>query len=153
MIEALDAGADAVLKEPVDVQELKLRLRGLTRRVRREPRSFIQRGGIRLDRLRHCVRGPAGAVRLTPRECQLLQFLMLNANRVVSREELGKAVWTKEDVPSANTLDVHLYHLRAKLTRAGFAQVIHTIRAIGFRFSAADGSPARTSRTREGTAP
>lgn len=139
VIDALDAGADAVLKKPVDGRELRLRLERLVGRARQRPRDRdrVCYGGLCLERLRHAARGPGGAVALTPREYQILLYLMLNPERVVSRGELGRAVWG-EGAPSANVLDVHISHLRGKLARVGSGGLVHTVRAVGFLFGSLD---------------
>lgn len=142
VIDALDAGADAVLKRPVDGRELRLRLERLARLSRRRATDRICYGDLCLERLRHAARGPEGAIALTPREYQILLYLVLNAERVVSRNELGRAVWD-ESTPSANVMDVHISHLRAKLEAAGSAGLIHTVRSVGFLLGCLDaGQPA-----------
>lgn len=133
-VEALDAGADAVLKKPLNDAELRVRLRCLE--CRSDPFCY---GSLRLNRIRHAVEGPGGSAHLTPREHQLLQCLMLRGERVVSRRELGEAVWWDDDAPpTGNLLDVHISHLRRKLSEVGAPDLIHTIRGVGFFFGHAD---------------
>jgi two-component system OmpR family response regulator len=136
VVAALDAGADAVVKRPVDGDELRLRLRALAGRAG-PPTDPFRYGCVRLDRLRHTVEGPGGSVALTPREYLLLQHLLLRPEQVVSRRALGNAVWWEDDPPpSTNLLDVHVSHLRKKLELAGVGGLLRTIRGLGFVFGA-----------------
>lgn len=142
VIRALDAGAAAVLQQPVDKEELQLRLRALVPAP--EAHGPFRWGGVRLNRLRHAVEGPGGSVGLTRREYQILQHLMLRAEKVVSRAELGRAVWWDQEAPpSSNLLDVHVSQLRRKLREAGVEPLIRTVKRVGFVFGTVEGeSPA-----------
>lgn len=149
VIDVLDAGADAVAVPPLNEDELRLRLQGLLRRAERRRSQVIRYGVLRLGRLRPSASGPDGSVSLTPREHQILQYLVLNAERVVSRDEIHDAVWGAGRAPSANVLDVHLSHLRAKLEGVGAGGLVHTLRKVGLLFGSVDGDGAVGKGRRE----
>lgn len=136
VVAAFEAGADVVLKGPLDTEELRVRARTLARRdAVSEEEELLRYGRLRLNRLRHAAEGPSGSVHLTPREYQILQHVMARPERVVSRSELARAVWWNDDEPPAgNLLDVHVSHLRSKLEEAGAEGLLHTVRGVGFIF-------------------
>lgn len=139
VVTAFDAGADIVLKGPVDPEELRVRLRNLDRQDDTSEEEVFRYGRLHLYRLRHAAEGPCGSVHLTPREYQILQHLMDRAEKVVSRSELARAVWWAEDEPpSGNLLDVHVSHLRSKLGETGAPGLLHTVRGVGFIFGDPD---------------
>jgi len=133
VVAALDAGADAVMEPPLDGSVLCARLRALgCRGAARDPFRY---GDLRLDRLRQRIAAPGGRVALTPRECQILQSLLLDAEHVIPRRNLVRSVWWEEGAPpSANCLDVHVSRIRRKLDSIGALEYLHTIRGVGFLF-------------------
>lgn len=127
-VKGLDSGADDYVVKPFDLNELAARLRALTRRVRGDATPVLQVGGIELDPAVHCVRFRGQPVELSAREFALLQELMLNAGRVLSREQLEQRLYSWGEEIESNAIEVHIHHLRRKLA----PQLIRTVRGVGY---------------------
>ncbi len=89
---------------------------------------------VELDRIRHVATRGGKKLRLTPKEFQLLEYLLLHAEEVVRRTELLEKVWDLQFDPMSNVVDVHVANLRQKLRERG-APLIHTIRGVGYMLS------------------
>lgn len=153
VVESFDAGADIVLKGPPDGAELRLRLETLVRPERTSSSRF-RYGGLLLDRLRHAAEGPEGPAALTPREYQIIQYLMSRPEQVVTRDELRRTVWWDESSPSDNLLDVHVSNLRRKLEATGVGvELVHTVRGVGFMFGSPGSSDGRGGNGSRRSAP
>ena len=130
-IEGLDAGADDYLVKPFDFGELLARVRALLRR-RSDKRDFLFRAGdLEVNVLSRQVTRGGTEIDLSPREFELLEFLLRRRNRTVSREELARDLW-KEPVVWTNVIDVTVKQLRRKIERPGSPQLICTIRGVGY---------------------
>lgn len=127
-ISGLDSGADDYVVKPTDLNELAARLRALVRRSKGDPAPVLQMGSVRLDPASRTVTLAGEAIDLSPREFALLQELMLNAGRVLSREQLEERMYRWGDEVESNAVEVHVHHLRRKLG----AQVVKTIRGVGY---------------------
>ena len=127
-ISGLDSGADDYVLKPTDLNELAARLRALVRRSKGDPAPVLQMGSVRLDPASRTVTLAGEAIDLSPREFALLQELMLNAGRVLSREQLEERMYRWGDEVESNAVEVHVHHLRRKLG----AQVVKTIRGVGY---------------------
>ena len=132
VVAGLDAGADDYLTKPFALKVLSARLRALARRKEVEPRMQLQIGNVVLDPARHIVRRAGFPVALTRTEFVLLETLMRNAGRVVTRDRLIEAVWGNEREVESNTLDVYVRQLRTKIEPPGGRKLIQTIRAVGY---------------------
>ena len=127
-IRGLDLGADDYLVKPVDLKELGARLRALVRRSHGQMHSTLRCAGVLLDPAARQVRLNDAIVMLSTREFDLLHALMLNAGRVMSREQLEQQLYHWGDEVESNTVEVHVHHLRRKLG----PNVIQTVRGIGY---------------------
>jgi DNA-binding response OmpR family regulator len=132
---ALDAGADDYVRKPFALDELHARLRSLARRPRTWEDDILRCGDLIFDRRTREARRGGRAIDLTSKEIALLETLLRNAGRTVTRDALYDAVWDRSSDPESNVLDVYARRLRLKLTAPGEAQLLHTVRGIGFRLS------------------
>jgi two-component system response regulator RegX3 len=137
----LELGADDYVVKPFSAREVIARIRAVLRRAGGAPATAdgpIEIGDLRLDSERRTVAHRGEPVELTRKEFELLQRLMRDAGRVVTREQLIEDVWDMNWFGSTKTLDVHISGLRRKLEEDPAApRYIHTVRGVGFRFSAA----------------
>ncbi len=127
-IEGLDAGADDYLVKPVDLGELAARLRALVRRAHGVPQTRLSLGEVALDPAARQVWRGEELVELSMREFDLLQVFMLNADRVLSREQLEQHLYKWGSEVSSNAVEVHVHNLRRKLGSA----LIETVRGVGY---------------------
>jgi two-component system OmpR family response regulator/two-component system response regulator QseB len=127
-ITGLDSGADDYVVKPTDLDELAARLRALVRRSKGEPAPLLSVGQLLLDPAARTVTLDGHAVDLQPREFTLLQELMLNAGRVLSRAQLEQRLYSWGQEVDSNAVEVHIHHLRRKLGAA----LIHTVRGVGY---------------------
>ena len=127
-ITGLDSGADDYVVKPTDLDELAARLRALVRRSKGEPAPSCSIGPVVLDPAARTVTRDGQAMDLPPREFTLLQELMLNAGRVLSREQLEERMYRWGEEVESNAVEVHVHHLRRKLG----AEVVKTIRGVGY---------------------
>jgi DNA-binding response OmpR family regulator len=132
IVAGLDAGADDYLTKPFALKVLLARLRALARRKEVEPRTNLQIGDLQLDPAEHVVRRGRSAIALTRTEFVLLETLMRNAGRVVTRVRLIEAVWGNEKEVESNTLDVYVRQLRSKIESTGSVKLIQTVRGVGY---------------------
>ena len=127
-IKGLDTGADDYVVKPVDLDELAARLRALVRRAAGQPQELLQAGGLQLDPAARTVQRDGEPVLLSTREFDLLQALMLNAGRVLSREQLEQHLYSWGREVDSNAVEVHIHHLRKKLG----TDCIQTVRGVGY---------------------
>jgi DNA-binding response OmpR family regulator len=132
VVRALDAGVDDYLTKPYDVDELLARVRVLLRRKGTNSNADLLVGDVMVDRLKREVRVHGRAVRVTPKEFALLEYLLLNSGRVVTRSALLEKVWDIHFDPSSNVVDVHIGRLRSKLRRHGAHVALETVRGAGY---------------------
>ena len=139
IVKGLEAGADDYVPKPFGIHELLARVKGLLRRAQlreREPKKVITVGDSLIDLDQLVVRSPSGEIKLTARECSILEFLAARAHRPVGRDELLVEVWGYRDgTIQTRTVDVHMQQLRAKLRAIpGGDEWIGTVRGRGYRF-------------------
>ena len=127
-VKGFDTGADDYVVKPVDLDELAARLRALVRRSRGEPAPVLQISGLRLDPAARTVTYEGRSIELQAREFNLLQELMLNAGRVLSREQLEERLYPWGEEVESNAVEVHVHHLRRKLAPS----LIRTVRGVGY---------------------
>ncbi|MBI4543693.1 MAG: response regulator transcription factor [Gemmatimonadetes bacterium] len=135
IVAGLNAGADDYLTKPFSFDELLARVRALLRRGGAGRTELLVYDDVVMDRLRHVATRAGRELDLTPKEFQLLEFFLLNPDRVIRRTELLEKVWDLHFDPMTNVVDVHVGHVRRKLRRAGGSPLIHTIRGVGYILS------------------
>jgi two-component system response regulator QseB len=127
-IRGLDGGADDYVLKPVDLLELAARLRALVRRAHGQPQEVLRALEVVLDPAARLVTLAGQPVVLSTREFDLLHALMLNAGRVLSREQLEQHLYSWGHEVESNAVEVHIHHLRRKLG----AGLILTLRGVGY---------------------
>ncbi|WP_435547769.1 response regulator transcription factor [Desulfobacterium sp. N47] len=133
-IKGLDLGADDYLPKPFSSDELMARVRALFRRSGGQTESVLQVFDLKLDTVTRDVTKDGKPVELTPREFSILEFLLYNKNRVVSRFSLAEHVWGDAFDPfsMSNFMDVHIKNLRHKIENFDNNRIIQTIRGVGY---------------------
>ena len=127
-IAGLDAGADDYVVKPIDLDELAARVRALSRRVVGRAQPVLSVGELSLDPATRQVMLDGKPVELPQREYSLLQTLMENCGRAMTRAQLEASLYGWRDEPDSNALEVHVHHLRKKLG----AEKIRTLRGVGY---------------------
>ncbi len=127
-VAGLDAGADDYLVKPIDLDELTARIRALTRRSAGRAAPLLRHGQLTVDPASHRVTLAEQPVELSGREFSLLQLLLENAGRVLTRSQLEQSLYGWHDEPDSNVLDVHIHHLRKKLG----SELIRNLRGVGY---------------------
>lgn len=130
MVKGLDDGADDYIRKPFSVMELLSRVRALLRRSQEEEPQQLQVGNILLDDGRHTVVTGDRSILLTPKEYELLRYLMLNEDIVLTRETIMRNVWSTDFEGESRTVDMHIRALRQKLGEYGGQ--IRTVRGVGY---------------------
>jgi two-component system, OmpR family, response regulator MprA len=132
-VEGLEAGADDYLVKPFALEELLARIRALLRRTGttedEEPLSFAD---LTLDPVGRQVRRGERELELTRTEYMLLELLLRNPGRVLTREVIFDRVWGYDFGPRSKALDVYIGYLRRKTEACGEARLIHTVRGFGY---------------------
>ena len=139
VVTGLDAGADDYLTKPFSFKILLARLRALSRRKNVEPSTTLHISDLVLDPATREVKRSGSIVPLTRTEFVLLEMLLRNAGRVITRARVIEAVWGNERDIENNTLDVFIRQLRAKIDMPGSPRLIHTVRGIGYALREEDG--------------
>lgn len=132
-INGLDVGADDYVVKPVDLQKLFARIRALLRRGS-STSPILTWGELRIDPSTYEVSYGANPIHLTPKEYSLLELLMRNGRRVLSRSVMIEHIWSLESPPEEHTVKVHIRGVRQKLKAAGADEdSIETVHSIGYR--------------------
>jgi DNA-binding response OmpR family regulator len=135
-VSGLNTGADDYITKPFAFEELLARIRALLRRSELTRPPVLRVGELALDPATQRVTYEGRAIELTPKEYAILHILMRHAGDVVTRARIGDAAWEADPEDLRNLLDVHVSHLRRKISVGAHAPVIETIRGRGFRIVA-----------------
>jgi len=124
----LDAGSDDYMVKPFALQELNARLRALVRRSKGQAQAVLEYGELQLFPASQQVTYRGEPVKLTPHEYKLLQELITQSGRVLSRDQLQQSLYGWDEGAESNAVEVHIHHLRKKF----FPELIRTVRGVGY---------------------
>ncbi|MEO1342101.1 MAG: response regulator transcription factor [Cyanobacteria bacterium J06635_13] len=134
-ITGLDAGADDYIIKPVDLGELFARIRALLRRGSSST-PILEWGELQFDPSTYEVSYDTQPIRLTPKEYSILELLLRNGRRVLSRSVIIDSIWSLETPPDEDTVKVHIRSLRQKLRKVGASgDFIETVHGLGYRLN------------------
>jgi DNA-binding response OmpR family regulator len=128
----LDSGANDYLVKPFAFAELLARLRALLRRDVAERELVLRADNLEMDLLKRRVARGVSHLELTGREYELLEYLLRHKNETVTRDMIALEVWKEPTGAMTRVIDVYINSLRKKVERAGWAQLIHTVRGVGY---------------------
>ena len=131
-VRGLNAGADDYLVKPFAFEELSARLRVLTRRIRQETTNRFEMADLVVDADSHAVFRNGESIALTSREYALLEYMIRNKGRVLSRSQIIEHVWSYDYEGASNMVDVYIRSLRKKIDEGREKKLIHTIRYAGY---------------------
>ncbi len=138
VVRGFDVGADDYVRKPFEIPELMSRIRALLRRsvtdLTPEKQTVFRASGVEVDTDKRQATVDGDPISLTAKEFDLLAYLVANAGRVVSRDEILEAVWAGQHSTDSNVIEVFVCHLRSKIGDSD-NQVIQTIRGIGYFFA------------------
>jgi DNA-binding response OmpR family regulator len=141
-VQSLDSGADDCINKPFSYSELSARVRALLRRGRPCIDSTLQVADLHLDRIGRQVKRAGRNIELTAKEFALLEYLMRNAGRRITRSMIIEHVWNITFDTSTNVVDVYINYLRKKVDQGASQPLIHTVRGVGYELSDRDGQVA-----------
>ena len=131
-VAGLNGGGDDYLTKPFALAELVARVNAITRRGDSRQPVTLQAGDLEVDLLRRTVQRAGKPVELQPQEFKLLEYMLRNAGRVVTRSMLLENVWELHFDPRTNIVETHMSRLRGKMDRGYDSELIHTIRGNGY---------------------
>jgi two-component system OmpR family response regulator len=135
-VQGLEAGGDDYLVKPFEFAELLARVRAITRRSEGAQGTKLIAGTLEMDLVQRSVRREGRLIELVPQEFRLLEFLMRNANRAVTRKMLLEHVWDIHFDPHTNVVESHVSRLRTRINQHFAVDPIQTVRGVGYRLLA-----------------
>ncbi|MCO5249999.1 MAG: response regulator transcription factor [Candidatus Kapabacteria bacterium] len=132
-VTGLDLGADDYLPKPFSFEELAARLRSILRRSSPEKTTKLRCGDLILDTVSHLAYRQGREIELTTKEYALMEYLMRNKNRILSRSTITQHVWKHNFDPESNIIDVYIKRLRSKIEKDDIKPIIQSIRGVGYR--------------------
>jgi DNA-binding response OmpR family regulator len=137
-VKGLDCGADDYLTKPFAFRELLARVRAMLRRDSGTRDPVLRAGDVELDTVTHDVRRQGKPVELAGKEFAILEYLMRNPNRVLSRNQIAEHVWDYDFAALSNVIDVYIRSLRRKLGDEQEPRLIRTVRGVGYQLRLPD---------------
>ncbi len=131
-VKGLDSGANDYLVKPFSLEELAARLRALTRTRYGQASAALTVADLTLDSASHTVTRGGRPITLSAKEFQLLEYLMHNQGRVLSREQIENHIWNFDYEGGTNVVDVYISYLRKKIDGGQAVKLIHTVRSRGY---------------------
>jgi len=134
-IKGLDEGADDYMTKPFDLRELMARVRSLIRRQADQKTTKIQVADLLMDTSERTVVRAGKEIKLSAKEFAMLEYFILNKNKVLTREMISEHVWDMNFDPQSNVIDSFVRFLRQKMDKGFDKQLIQTIRGVGYKLS------------------
>ena len=131
----LDTGADDYMVKPFAVEELLARVRALLRRPAEQQQNVLTAGNLSLDTVNFTVTRAGQPITLTTKEFGLLEYLLRNQDRILSKDTIIAHVWDYDADILPNTVEVYIKYLRAKIDKPFKSNMIQTVRGFGYRLS------------------
>ncbi len=131
-VKGLDSGADDYLTKPFEFAELLARVRAILRRKYSQPETILRVNGLVLDPTRHLVERDGKTIKVSAKEFALLEYLMRNQGRVMTRTQISEHVWDIDFDRGSNVIDVYIKSLRQKLDKGFSKRLIHTVIGVGY---------------------
>lgn len=130
--DGFNAGADDYLVKPFEFQELLLRIRALTRRNGPKQKQILQLADLELNLDTKTVTRAGQRIELTTREYSLMEYLMLNKGKIISRVDISERVWSLNFDSNTNVIDVYVSYLRKKIDKGFSTKLLHTVVGMGY---------------------
>ncbi len=134
-IRGLDQGADDYMTKPFDLRELMARARSLIRRQAEQKTTKLRVADLVMDTSERTVVRAGKDIKLSAKEFAMLEYFMLNKNKVLTREMISEHVWDMNFDPQSNVIDSFVRFLRQKMDKDFDKQLIHTVRGVGYKLS------------------
>jgi len=131
----LDIGADDYMVKPFAIEELLARVRALLRRPNEQQTTVLKVGDLELSPTEHTVRRGGKTIELTSKEFGLLEYLLRNKNRILTKDSIISHVWDYDADILPNTVEVYVKYLRTKIDKPFRSNLIQTVRGFGYRLS------------------
>ena len=131
-VRGLDAGADDYLAKPFATEELEARVRALGRRNGGDAEGPLRVADLSLDPARHTVMRGEREIELTPKEFDLLAYLMRHAGQVLTREQIVQVVWGEAAGETSKMVELYIHYLRNKIDRDTSRPLVRTVRGVGY---------------------